>query len=61
MGRVGTFRYLGVWIAAKTPSGKTYVYLTQLRSQQRGGTWEPAYYWGVSDSFEMLPENLTND
>lgn len=55
---VETNRYLTVWVAAKTPKGKTYVYLAQVVSQKNGGQWGPIRYRGVSDSYEILPENL---
>ena len=55
---VDTYRYLTVWIAAKTPAGKTRAYLTQVRSKKEGAGWGPIHYRGVSDSFELLPANL---
>lgn len=55
---VDTYRYLTVWIAAKTPAGKHRVYLTQVRSKKEGGGWGPIRYRGVSDSYEILPANL---
>lgn len=55
---VGTYKYLSVWLAAKSPSGKTLVYRTQVVSKKEGGAWGPIRYRGVADSFEMLEQNL---
>lgn len=53
-----TKRYSNVWIAARSESGRTWVYLTQVQATKQGASWGPVSYRGVSDSFEMLPENL---
>ena len=56
---VGVFNYVGVWVAAKTPSGKFRVYRTTLRQRKStGGSWGPVRYWSVGQSFEILQENI---
>lgn len=57
---VGTFKYLGVWIAKKTVSGKYRVYRMMVRNRkQANGSWGSLKYWSVGNSYQILKKNIS--
>ncbi|MBT5231084.1 MAG: hypothetical protein HOM11_12495 [Methylococcales bacterium] len=56
---VGTFKYLGVWMAKETVSGKFRVYRVTVRNRQKtDGSWGPLHYWSIGNSYEILKKNI---
>ena len=56
---VGTYRYVGGWVAAELPGGGVRVYsLSFRRTLGADGKYGPLEVFGVGRNFRMLAENL---
>ena len=56
---VGTYRYVGVWLCSRAPTGNCWVYGMSFRhTKQPEGSWGALEYWGVGTAYPILEDNV---